>query len=78
MNDPNDGESDMSLEQLTQAVYGLREELASVRHGIAEIKSAMPDWLKNGNMYPPGLLQSLGIPVQHTVHPDNRATKETD
>ncbi len=84
----SDTPNDMSIEQLTQAIYGLREELASVRHELDEINKRMPDWLQNGNMYPPSLLRTLGIPTaydsfgniltyptNHVINSDNK-TKE--
>ncbi len=83
--------SDMSIEQLTQAVYRLSKDgleatsrdlelllkYQELRDRVAAIESSLPDWLKNGNMYPPGLLQTLGIPVvTHQINPQNQITED--
>ncbi len=69
--------SDMSIEQLTEAVHYLRRETNQLSRDVKEIKASMPDWLKNGNMYPPGLLNALGIPiVTHQVNPQNQITED--
>ncbi len=65
-----DTPNDMSIEQLTQAVHVLKIQIAQLQDQnkwmqecIKVIESLMPDWLKNGDMYPPSLLRTLGIPT---------------
>ncbi len=69
--------NDMSIEQLTFAVNELTtfsalqgEQINQLSRRLREIECSLPDWLKNGNMYSPELLATLG--VIHQVNPQNQ------